>query len=57
MPAPEPAAESPDLDAEIALVLAEGRIDGGVVGGGGVPLLDDELRELDEEFESLLDGE
>ena len=57
VPAPEPAAESPDLDAEIALVLAEGRIDGGVVGGGGVPLLDDELRELDEEFESLLDGE
>ena len=56
-PAPEPAAEPPDLDAEIALVLAEGRIDGGVVGGGGVPLLDDELRELDEEFESLLDGE
>ena len=55
--APEPAAEPPDLDAEIALVLAEGRIDGGVVGGGGVPLLDDELRELDEEFESLLDGE
>ena len=56
-PAPAPAAEPPDLDAEIALVLAEGRIDGGVVGGGGVPLLDDELRELDEEFESLLDGE
>ena len=55
--APEPGAEPPDLDAEIALVLAEGRIDGGVVGGGGVPLLDDELRELDEEFESLLDGE